>query len=147
MKAGTFSSGTPPRFTDAEKLVTWDKVGVSITGNGGYAGPDTFSNFEITVSNNVETAYALGQTDLFPFDLVPGLRTITGSVSAYNVPTANGADNWDAYDAGTVGTITFDIGGLSVSALVRFHRVEPASSVGPIISTVGFTGVTSQNWD
>ena len=27
---------------------------------------------------------------------------------------------------------------------VRFHRVEPASSVGPIISTIGFTGVSHQ---
>jgi hypothetical protein len=33
---------------------------------------------------------------------------------------------------------------LTIVANVKFHRVEPTSSVGPIISTVAFTGVGTQ---
>jgi hypothetical protein len=91
--------------------------------------------------------YSLGQSatvGLFPVDIVPGLRTITGSISVYNTPQANGKDNWDDYLAADVSTIAFDIGGLALDMKVRFHRVEPASSTGPVISTIGFTGVTHQ---
>jgi len=145
--AGAWGSGNPPHFTDAEKLITWDKVGVSMTaGDDNFSIPAdiAFSNFDFTIANNIETVYSLGQPNLFPFALVPGLRGITGSVSAYNVPQADGVDTWDDYLASGVGTITFDIGGLQIDMKVRYHRVEPASSVGPIISSIAFTGVTHQ---
>jgi hypothetical protein len=146
--AGAWQSTDPPHFTDAEKLVTWDKVGVSITAGADSNIPPTgnlaYSNFDFTIANNLETVYSLGQPNLFPFEIVPGLRGITGSISVYNTPEFDGQDRWDDYLAANVSTITFDIGGLSIDMKVRFHRVEPASSVGPIISTVGFTGVSHQ---
>jgi len=146
--AGSWTAAVPPHFTDAEKLVTWDKVGVTITpgANPEFTPPVNiaYSNFDFTISNNLETVYSLGQTNLFPFDIVPGLRTITGSISVYNTPQADGKDAWDDYLASEVSTIAFDIGGLAIDMKVRFHRVEPASSVGPIISSIGFTGVSHQ---
>ena len=142
ISGGTFAS---------EKLITWDKVGVSITAGSDSNIPSgasltnlAYSNFDFTIANNLETVYSLGQTDLFPFEIVPGLRTITGSISVYNTPEFDGQTAWDNYIAANVSTISFDIGGLAIDMKVRFHRVEPASSVGPIISTVGFTGVTHQ---
>jgi len=144
---GWLSTDKPP-FTDAEKLITWDKVGVTITvGDEDFTLPTNiaYSNFEFTISNNLETVYSLGQANLFPFEIVPGLRTITGSISVYNTPQADGVNAWDDYpDAARVSTIAFDIGGLPLTMKCRFHRVEPASSVGPIISTIGFTGVSHQ---
>ena len=141
-------SSDPPHFTTAEKLITWDKVLVEITSVGDSDFPlpanIAYSEFNFTVSNNLETVYSLGQANLFPFEIVPGLRTITGSISVYNTPESNGADAWDDYLAANVGTISFDIGGLAIDMKVRFHRVEPASSTGPIISTIGFTGVSHQ---
>jgi len=148
--AGDWTTDDPPRFNSSEKLITWDKTSVSVSGGTSPAGLLNYSNFDFTVSNNIETVYSLGQTDLFPFELVPGLRTITGSISVYNTPRFDGADAWDDYVASGQGSITFNIGVTSISMQVRFHRVEPASSVGPVISTVGFTGVTSQSgtpWD
>lgn len=145
--AGAWLSSDPPHFTDSEKLITWDKVGVSLTGGDDNFTPPAniaFSNFDFTISNNLETVYSLGQPNLFPFEIVPGLRGITGSISVYNTPEADGVDTWDDYLASGTGTITFDIGGLSIDMKVRFHRIEPASSVGPIISSIGFTGVTHQ---
>lgn len=138
----------PPHFTTAEKVMTWDKVGVSITTG---ADPEftppvniAYSNFDFNISNNLQVVYSLGQTNLFPFEIVPGLRTISGSLSVYNTPRADGKDAWDDYEASETSTITFSIGALSIDMKVRFHRIEPASSTGPITSTIGFTGVTHQ---
>lgn len=138
----------PPHFTTAEKLITWDRVTLSITPgpNPEFTPPVNiaYSNFDFSIANNLQVVYSLGQANLFPFEIVPGLRTITGSISVYNTPRADGKDRWIDYLAADVSTINFNIGGLTLAMKVRFHRVEPASSVGPIISTVGFTGVTHQ---
>jgi len=145
--AGAWQTGNPPHFTTAEKLITWDKVGVTIApGDEDFTPPANiaYSNFDFTIANNLEIVYSLGQANLFPFEIVPGLRGITGSISVYNTPEASGVDAWDDYLATGIGTIAFDIGGLAISMLVRFHRVEPASATGPIISTIGFTGVGHQ---
>ena len=142
--AGPWGGYGTPVFTP-EKLVTWDKVSVAVTGTAAPTGILAYSNFDFTISNNVTPQYSLGQGNLFPYEMVPGLRTITGTLSAYNVPTSDGADTWDSYLAADVATITFSIGGAPQSFKVRFHRVEPASATGPIISTLAFTGVTHQS--
>jgi len=148
--ADPWGTGDPPPKQDAEKLVTWDKVGVTITpGSDSTWSPAVdvgFSNFDFTLANNLEAVYSLGQANLFPYDIVSGLRQISGSISVYNIPGSNGFDAWDDYQASNIGNITFNIGLLSISASVRFHRVEPANSVGPIMSTVAFTGVGHQSF-
>jgi len=148
--AGNWGEDDAPHYTSSEKLLTWDKVGVSIAGSGPGAtemANVNYSNFEFTISNNLEAVYSLAQENLFPFEIVPGLRTITGSLSVYNIPGADGVNTWDEYDAGDVTTITFNLNTLSVDMKVQLHRIEPAFSVGPIISTIGFTGVTHQEGD
>ena len=150
--AGTWSSQIPPHFTTAEKLITWDIVSVSISvGDEHFTVPSNiaYSNFDFTVANNLTPVYSLGQNatvGLFPFDIVSGLRTITGSISVYDTPNSDGVDFWTQYEAANVSTINFNIGTLSLSMYVRFHRVEPASTVGPVISTIGFTGVSHQSF-
>jgi hypothetical protein len=139
-------SGTNP----SEKLITWDKVSVSIAPGADESVTDVdfttvyYSNFDFNIANNIETKYSLGQPNLFPFELVPGLRTITGTLQVYNTPLFDGRDRWDDYLAANISTISFNIGSLPISMYVRFHRVEPASSVGAIVSSVGFSGVTHQ---
>lgn len=161
-----FGTNPPPHFTEAEKLLTWDKVNVTIIA-GGATDPVNndiptalsdikFSNFEFTVNNNIQTVYGLGQDNLFPFDIVPGIRQISGSLSVYNTPDFNGAETFEDYCADGVHTLQFGLSSLctggssTVSVKVRFHRVEPTLNTGPIISTVAFTGVTHQTgfpWD
>jgi hypothetical protein len=169
--ATAFVDESPPHYTTAEKLLTWDKVALSITtgtgddgGSGSNPGLDIpadtgnlqFSNFEFTITNNVEAVYSLGQPDLFPFDVIPGIRSISGSLSVYNTPDFNGALTFEDYCAGGVHTINFGlssdcVGAASTVAMkVRFHRIEATLNPGTIISTVGFTGVTHQSgfpWD
>jgi len=136
---------------EEEKLMTWDQTAVSVTAGDeeiGALGSSAFSNFTFTIANNIQTIYAIGSgvalNNLYPFDLVPGMRTITGSLSAYNVPQVDGAERWTDYAADQMGTITFNIGSTAFTMKVRFHRVEAASSVTPIISTIAFTGVGHQ---
>jgi len=160
--AGPWSDTDPPHFKTAEKLITWDKVNVEITAQGDAGVPGdyaalAYSNFDFTVSNNLEAVYALnagsqgvGFPDLFPFEVVPGLRTITGTISVYDTHQFDGADTWDDYEAANVSTLRFTlsagaVGDIVIDMNIRFHRIEPASSVTPIVSTVGFTGVTHQN--
>lgn len=147
----------PPHYTTPEKVLTWDKVNVTVSGDCAEASLDPeelkYTSFDFTISNNLEAVYALGQANLFPYDIVPGLRSVTGSVSVYNVPGYNGADRFDDYCAADTCTLTFSLGdtddgcgfeGTSITMKVRFHRIEPTLGVGPITSTVAFTGVTHQ---
>ena len=159
---------SPPHVTTAEKLLTWDKVNVSITKSTGDAEENdipeqsvlddiAYSNFEFTVNNNVETVYGLGQPNLLPFDIVPGLRHISGTISVYGTPDFNGAFTFEDYCAENPHEIEFGLSsicaggtGTTVKLFVRFHRIEPTLSTSTIISTVGFTGVTHQSgypWD
>jgi hypothetical protein len=146
---------SPPEYTafafPAERIITWDKIGITITPgeNAEFTPPDTiaWSNFDFNISNNLQPVYAIRDREkqnLYPFEIVPGLRTVSGTLSAYNAPQSNGKDRWDDYFAHQVSTIGFFIGDLEIDMKVRFHRVEPTSSTGPITSTIGFTGVTHQ---
>jgi len=147
-------------FTTPEKLITWDKINIGITKTG--TEPDApaqaildalaYSNFDFTVANNIEAQYSLGQADLKPYDLVPGLRNISGSITIFNIEDFGGADTFDSYCADQVHTINLNIEGGScvftddkdVSMKVRFSRIEPSLSAGIITSTVAFQGVTDQ---
>ena len=132
------------------KLLTWDKVNATVTAPGASIGTfsaPNLSSFDISIANNITAQYSLGQADLFPFALVTGMRSITGSLSAYNIPDFEGVDKWDDYTAGDFGGITFNIGSNSYSVSVEFHRISPAGQVGPIVSTLGYTGVGNQPFD
>jgi hypothetical protein len=146
--AEPWTSVTPPHYTTAEKLVTWDKINVRLLygGDNEFTVPTNiaYSNFSFTIGNNLTPVYSLGQTNLFPYEVVPGLRTISGSLSVYNIPQSDGALTWDSYNGGGEGQIQFDIAGLEITMRVRFFRVEAASSATPIISTLGFVGVSHQ---
>jgi len=152
-----WASSTPPLFTSVEKFITWDKVSITLTpgADGGFTSPPIsmrWSNFDFTVANQLTPQYAIVPTgaspapNLFPVDVVPGLRKLTGTMTCYNIPMSNGVDRWDDYLANNFGSITFNIASIALTFNCRFHRVEPASKVGPITSTIGFTGVGNQNW-
>ena len=103
------------------------------------------SNFEISISNNVTPQYALGSGNLFPFALVTGMRTITGSFSVYNINGPLGVTSWNSYAAAPHGNVQFSLGGNTYNISAEFHRVTPAGQVGPIISTIAFKGIGIQN--
>lgn len=136
----TAASGGGGGYTVDEKLITWDNV--SVTGN---VPGDFIQSFEFTIANNVETVYAINSTaNLFPFDIVAGLRNVTGSFSVYNLGTGQGKDSWDAIQ--DQANITFTIGLNSYSINAVLHRPEPSGATGPFVSTIGFSGVGTQSF-
>jgi len=140
----TFGTGDPDFKTTSEKIITWDKVGVIATGPSGVA-DFKYSNFELTVANNVEPVYGIGFDSLLPLDLVPGLRNISGTLTAIGVADDfEGYDIWDDYTAANDGSVAFTLPGLAITVICKFHRVEPTLSSGLITSTVGFTGIGHQ---
>ena len=136
-------------LTETRKLVTWEKLGVTLVGNDGvvFAPTPLISAFEFTVANNVTAVYSMGQTNLWPAALIPGIRTITGSITVYNMPQdANSVpESWDDYTSAGTGTVTFTIGAMTVEVLCRWHRLNPTSNPGPITSTIAFTGIGHQS--
>jgi len=142
----------PTLNTDTEKIITWDNTGVTITSGTGLIVPvdALLSAFEFTVGNNCAPYYSLTQaTGYYPTAIVPGLRTITGSITAYDPQEFNGAlgfnnPTWDADTARA--TISFNIAGTTFDMKVQFHRNETTLSTGPIMSTIAFTGVGVQSF-
>ena len=144
---GVFNNAATPQYTDAKKLVTWEKLALNISGGPVTFAPGTiFSAFEIQISNNVTPAYSLGQTNLVPADLITGIRTITGSITIYNVTGSGWPIRWDDYTASNTATLSFYLPGPgTINAKVQFARIQPTSVVGPVTATIAFTGVTHQS--
>lgn len=145
------STATPPLNTVTEKLVTWDNCAPTLTAGTTILNPTTsgFSNFEFTVNNNAEAIWVMESGNSFyPSAVVAGLRTITGSLSSYDPSVFAGITGYNSpagWNADTSrATISFNIGGTSISFRVMFHRPEATLNTGPIISTIGFTGVGVQ---
>ena len=153
----TPTTSTYVRNNVTEKLITWDDVDVEITSGTGItiATKALLSNFDFSIANNITAVYAMNRGTVgglqgggfYPAALVPGVRTITGSISCYDPQLFDGVEGWNTptWDADTArATLTFNIGTVPITFRVQFHRIEPKLGVGPIISTVAFTGTGSQ---
>jgi len=146
------TGGGPGDNTTEEKLITWDVLAV-------YGFGSKISNFEVSINNNVEAVYAIKEpgatNNYFPFDLVAGLRSISGSVSAYCNSTTEldalggGKDSYSdmAAGLGDAAIISFFNGSETIEVKVLKHRFEPQAATGPFVATVGFTGVGNQPGD
>ena len=141
------------------KLVTWDRVQFTAAG----VTMDNIQSFTLTVNNNLERIYSIkdGVTvDLYPVDVVAGIREVTGSVSLYAegpvyMPSANfpiakfGAQDFDSYQATDRTNVTFRVGGANgggdvipaTTIAVVFHRPEASAVTGPTIYTLNYTAV------
>lgn len=141
--------------TSTTKLLTWDKAAMFI---GTTAGTSTWplsnlipdlQSFSITISNNITRQFAIRASDLYG-SLVRGMSAVTGQMVSYTtksasnmtgVHTGEGALHWDAYANNSYYPIMFDLGGTQVGATVVFHRGTSELSTGPVLTTLGFTGI------
>jgi hypothetical protein len=153
-----FEIGGPnSTFTKGEKIVTWDKAVLQI-------GPLTededltvpvlsafpgLQSFTIEASNNVTRQFVISESSLFG-DLVFGMKSVTGSVTSYTLGSSAGYGSgeyfWDAYEGDEAYPLSFSAGNFTVSTAVRFHRGTTDLSPGPVVTTVGFTGVTTNGY-
>jgi hypothetical protein len=161
-----WGAGAGFHLTDTEKLVTWDKFTVEIVNRAdpSPAGlePVIFpiSSFTLNVNNNIQAQYTLQKPSsdaseyvhntLKPFRLVPGMRAISGSITAYNIPSWDGFDSFNDYCSDAYSTLTIKLtsscsgGELDLSTNVRFDRIQPSLSSGVLTSTLAFNGVANQ---
>lgn len=132
-----------------ERLITWDQCKTGTL--NGVSG--SIESWELTLNNNLVRAYAVGQTNLNPVEILAGIKEFSGSLGVYApgaplCPSGGapyyGADAWANYTA-TGATISgfkvlnTDI--LPAGAKVVTARTEAAVNTGPAIYTVRFEGV------
>lgn len=137
-----FDNSGSVAVTEARKLVTWEKINLAISGGAvTFAAGTLFQSFSIRVSNNVTPAYSLGQDNLYPAQLIVGMRRIEGSITVYNISGDGAPIKYDGYTADLTSTLTW----LDIPTKVQFMRPDPSASAGPITSTINFVGVTHQD--
>jgi hypothetical protein len=156
---GPFGDAAPPNKTNPEKIVTWENLDLTINtsvaddkSSAADLADIAIQAFTININNNITPQYSLGQPDLTPYDLVHGLRSISGSITAFDVPKVDGVKTFDEYCAGNEATLEFKLettscGGATIGPIVvraRFDRIQPSLSSGILTSTVTFTGVSAQ---
>lgn len=141
-------------YTSTTKLLTWDKAAMFIgtqsssTFTGGSMLND-LQSFSITITNNITRQFAIRASDLYG-KLVRGMSAVTGSMVSYTLKssanfstgqTGRGALHWDAYANNAYYPIWFNLGGKEIRATVVFHRGTSELSTGPVLTTLGFTGI------
>lgn len=147
--SATYNTGASITTDQIRKIITWDAMNVTLGTHDGIviATPSLVSAFEITINNNVTPAYSMTKAikDLYPDQLITGIRTITGSLTVYNIPFTNfGAlDTFGGYNT-TPAVLSFAIGATTYNVNVKWARIAPTSSAGPVTSTIAFSGVGPQ---
>lgn len=138
--------------TACEKLITWDKCGVT-----GLTSPnisDEIQGWSLTINNNLKRIMRVGQPDLFPVEILAGIRDITGTLTIYasdansalltklNAPPYFGADSYDDYTASTPVTLIFNAGNaISIDIKCYFQRTEANATLDTMQYTANFTGL------
>ena len=130
--------------TKTEKLVTWDKVGISFTnvGNGTtVSASEHMSELSFSINNNLSNIYTSnprsGMDNLLPRDIRVGMQEVSGSVTFYLL---KGKDNISTSldDPQRIG-ITVPGGTINID--VVFMPRDISGSISPIITEIPFIGV------
>ena len=126
-----------------KRLVTWDQCSCTSPNN------QDVQAFTVTLNNNLERIYVLGQATLAPYYIKAGFREVTGSITVYGDGCPSGGGG-DTSCVGNTDIATFSIGrcqgnfGLSGFKLA-WHRPEASASTGPAMYTYNFTGLCYDN--
>ena len=125
------------KYTEVEKIVTWDDVDISI---GGLGVSDCIQAFTFTVNNNCKAIYTAGgniDLSLNPILIRVGMQEIQGAISFYN----QGNILEFLEDITSPKTISVSAYGIGIDLYVLFKPQERSGSTGPVISTLPFVGV------
>ena len=142
-------AGNTPGTVACERLITWDQCSM-----GSFTGIDvkTIESWDLTLNNNLQRVYTVGQNHYYPVQILAGIKEFTGSLGVYapNAPlkaqtTAPyfGADKWASYTANGTAIPQFKVANttLFTNITVVSARVEAAATTGPGIYTVRFEAV------
>lgn len=125
------------------KLMTWDQCTVT----GAPAAMDQVQSINMTLNNNVQRAYVLGQDNFFPADIPCGFREMSGTISAYAegspFDAGGGADDWAASKITDATELSLAIGDVMTLKCENpiYHRAEGQGQTGPAIYSLNYTGI------
>jgi hypothetical protein len=125
-----------------EKLVTWDKVGLTV--NDFNVDISLLQNFTLDIKNNVQNIYTASpdnsSSDLGPHDLRLGTQDVSGSFTVYGM---TGEEFLDACPASPTSSsqIVLTIDGFTVTINCVFLPRNTSGAVSTIVSTIPFMGV------
>jgi hypothetical protein len=158
----TSAALTSPTLVACEKLITWDKCGITAAITGITDFENQIQGWSLNINNNLKRIYNVGQksTDvaidgkLFPVEILAGIRDVTGSITLY-ADTGNnalltklanspwfGADAFDDYNTSTSTTFTFTVGtAISIPLKCTFARAEMNAMTDTMTYTLNFTGL------
>ena len=123
-----------PVYTDAEKLITWDKCSVIGDTIGVVSGVQAF-NF--SVNNNLIPIYTSESNiseNLLPLKIRVGMQEVTGSITIYGTEESD-------FEVSDESLITFTAGTWSTPIYLVFAPYQNIGSISPNISTIPFVGV------
>jgi len=135
MATGLTDSESLGRYTEEEKIVTWDDF--TITAIGGGSDLDSIQSMTFTVNNNCKPIYTAGANnllDLNPLTIRVGMQEVSGVISYYGKGAA-------LISMGDLGSIDISSSIFNATLNVLFKPQERTSSIGPIISPLPFVGV------
>ena len=126
--------------SDPEKLITWDKVEISISGDSGIDN-SYIQGLDINVNNNLTPIYTANpgtaMDNLLPYDLRLGMQEVTGNLTLFlkegreYIPTT-------LTDAIVI-SITAPSFTTDVNVVLRPRDLNGA--IGPIVTSIPFVGV------
>lgn len=121
-------------YSDAKKLITWDKVSVIGKTIGVVSGVQAFS---LNINNNLMPIYTANSNydeNLLPLKLRVGMQEVTGSITIYGVQASD-------FTISNEEEIELTVGDFSTPINLVFNTYRPEGLVGPIITTIPFVGI------
>jgi hypothetical protein len=140
--------GSAEQYDAPEKLITWDKVELSV--NDMNIDSSLVQSFELEIKNNVKPIFTASPdndtNDLGPHDLRVGSQEVTGTLSVYGM---DGVDfladcGGGGADPAAPSTIGLKIGGgavLDVTITCVFFPRSTDGKTSAIVSSIPFMGV------
>jgi hypothetical protein len=123
------------------KLLTWDRLGLSVSAPWGFHASNGISSFSLSVSNPVTPIYTAGNngtdidTGLFPRILRIGTQQVSGSIGSYD---------FNGKELGGDGVISMSIDGQPYDLHVAFSPSTNNADGGKFISSTPFTGASDR---
>ena len=161
------ATGTLNFETDlpCEKLITWDQCGLTGLPTALSSEIDNeIQGWSLTINNNLKRIQRVGQTDLFPVEILAGIRAIEGSITIYasdnnsalltrlNQTPYFGADNsldneaGGGYRADSKVELTFNAGAtVSINLYAIFDRTQINPTTDTQIFTANFQGLCNDD--
>jgi len=135
------ADATPPEVfhKEAEKLVTWDVVNITVSG---YTPLENLliTGFNFQINNNLSNIYTNGSVavpNLKPHDIRAGMQEVTGSLSIY----LEQGQEFIPISLTTPAEIAISCPSLNTTMHVVFQSNKMSGAIGPIVTEIPFVGV------